>query len=189
MIGAKPRVSESAEPRRCNLTLWDPAQEVPEWKKRGKRGCSRDAGQDLLLPAAEVERIVSGRAALPLLECLGKEETITPEGASAGPVLRPSLLSNLAVSGAEESSGHCLSQPPCHPSTDSSGPFMGAKSQNQSPLKPGGKTHMEFNGLWLSHLIHSPKNENYSYFLLLNELVSSPCKCVVQAGARKIKAE
>lgn len=67
------------------------------------------------------------------------EQTIAPEGGSSRTLARPSLLSNLAVPGPEKSSGNCLSKLPCHPSTDSSGPFTGAKSQNQSPLKSGGK--------------------------------------------------
>lgn len=119
---------------------------VQGWKNCGKRGCS---------PSVPAEgRCRAGFAAARGQSrgyCAGKsgsaatgapwqgEETITPEGASSGAHPRPSLLSNLAVPRAEKSSGNCLPEPPCHPSTDSSGPFMGAKSQNQSPLKSGGK--------------------------------------------------
>lgn len=73
VTGAKPQVLEPAQPRRCNLTLRDPAQEVQGRKHRGKGGCSRDAGQGSLLPEAEAERSVTEGAALPLLQCLGSQ--------------------------------------------------------------------------------------------------------------------
>lgn len=108
-----------------------------------------------------------------------------PGKESSRTLLRPSLLSNLA----EKGSGNCLSKRPCHPSTDSSGPFTGAKSQNQSPLKAGGKLTRNSMGFAKGiRFIEKRENENYSYFLLLNVLVSSPCKCVIQVWARKIKA-
>lgn len=115
------------------------------WSSHGKGGCSPstrhrgDAGQELLLSEATGEGLWLREWHCCHQRALAGTADNNPGRGELQDLARPSLLSNLAVPGAEKSSGNCLSKAPCHPSTDSSGPFTGAKSQSQSPLKSGGK--------------------------------------------------
>jgi len=79
VIGAKTQVSQPTEIRRSDSTTLVLGRGVYRWKKCRKRGCSPSMPAEgrykegLLLPEAEVERIVTARVVLSLPESLGRE--------------------------------------------------------------------------------------------------------------------
>lgn len=139
VTGAKAQLPEPREASRHQPIPpmpWSRMEQPWQGRQLAKRG---DAGQELLLSEATGEGLWLREWRCCHQRALAGTADNNPGRGELQDLARPSLLSNLAVLGAEKSSGNCLSKAPCHPSTDSSGPFTGAKSQSQSPLKSGGK--------------------------------------------------